>query len=88
MREVITFRKFKEQDSATVAERYRVFPPLPFPRFVSLRVLLGYAVITWLRKDDVTSVTSRTTINNAAFLACQIPALIGETECSAAVEEV
>jgi hypothetical protein len=49
MREVITFRNLKERDCATVAERYRVLPPLPFPRFASLRVLLGYAVITWLR---------------------------------------
>jgi hypothetical protein len=47
-------------------------------------VLLGYVVITWLRKDDVTSVTSRATIHNVAFSACQIPALIGETEGSAA----
>jgi hypothetical protein len=77
MREVITFRNFKERDCVTVAERYRVLPPLHFPRFASLRVLLGYMVITWLRKDDVTSVTSRATIHNAAFLACQIPALIG-----------
>jgi hypothetical protein len=83
MREVITFRNFKEHDCATVAECYRVLPPVPFPHFVSLRVLLGYAVITWLRKDDVTSVTSRATIHNTAFLACQIPALIGETEGSA-----
>jgi hypothetical protein len=80
MREVISFRNFKERDCATVAERYRVLPPLPFPRFMSLRVLLGYAVITWLRKDDVTSVTSCATIHNATFSACQIRALIGETE--------
>jgi hypothetical protein len=83
MREVITFRNFKEHDCATVAEHYHVLPPLPFPRVALLRVLLGYAVITWLRKDDVTSVTSRATIHNAAFLACQIPALIGKTEGSA-----
>jgi hypothetical protein len=51
MREVITFRNFKERDCATVAERYRVLPPLPFTRFPSLRVLLGYAVITWLRNS-------------------------------------
>jgi hypothetical protein len=51
MREVITFRNCKERDCATLAERYRVLPPLPFPRFVSLRVLLGYAVITWLRNS-------------------------------------
>jgi hypothetical protein len=57
---------------------------LASPPFPSLRVLLGYAVITWLRKDDVTSVMSCATIHNAAFSACQIPALIGETEGSAA----
>jgi hypothetical protein len=88
MREVITFRNFKEHDCATVAERYRVLPPLPFPCFASLRVLLGYAAITWLRKDDVTSVMSRATIHNAAFLACQIPSSIGETEGSAVAVEV
>jgi hypothetical protein len=82
MREVITFRNFKERDCATVAECYHVLPPLPFPRFASLRVLLGYAVISWLRKDDVTSVTSCATIHNTAFLTCQIPMLIGETEGS------
>jgi hypothetical protein len=48
MREVITFRNFKERECATVAECYRV---LPFPRFASFRVLLGYAVITWLRNS-------------------------------------
>jgi hypothetical protein len=78
MRGVITLRNFKERECATVADRCRVLPPLP-----SLRVLLGYAVITWLCKDDVTSVTSLATIHNAAFFACQIPALIGETEGSA-----
>jgi hypothetical protein len=83
MREVITFRNFKERECATVAERRRVLPPLP-----SFRVLLGYAVITWLRKDDVTSVTSRATIHNVAFSACQIPAFIGETEVSAGGVEV
>jgi hypothetical protein len=31
----------------------------------------------------VTSVTSRTTIHNAAFSTCQIPAFIRETEGSA-----
>jgi hypothetical protein len=51
MREAITFRNFKERDCETVAERYRVLPPLPFPRFASLRVLLGYAVITWSRNS-------------------------------------
>jgi hypothetical protein len=51
MQEVITFRNFKERDWATVAERYHMLPPLPFPRFALLRVLLGYAVITWLRNS-------------------------------------
>jgi hypothetical protein len=82
-REVITFRNFKERGCATVAEGYRVLSPFP-----SLRVLLGYAVIAWLRKDDVTSVTSSTNIHNAALFACQIPALIGETEGSAGSVEV
>jgi hypothetical protein len=77
MREVITFRKFKERDCATVAERYRVLPPLP-----SFRVLLGYVVTTWSRNHNVSSVPSRETIRNAAFFACQIPALIGEPEGS------
>jgi hypothetical protein len=73
MREVITFRKFKERNCATVAERYRVLPPHP-----SFRVLLGYAVITWSRNHNVSSVTSRATIH-VAFSACQITAFIGET---------
>jgi hypothetical protein len=44
MREVMKFRNLKERDCA--AERRRVLPPRP-----SLRVLLGYAVITWLRNS-------------------------------------
>jgi hypothetical protein len=44
MREVITFRNFKECDCTTVAERCRVLPPLPSPRFASLHVLLCYVV--------------------------------------------
>jgi hypothetical protein len=82
MQEVIKIRNLKERDCATVAERCRVLPPLP-----SFRMLLGYAVITWShnsRKDDVTSVTSRATVHNAAFSICQIPEFIGETEGSAA----
>jgi hypothetical protein len=35
----------------------------------------------------VTSVTSRATIHNAAFSACQIPPFVGETEGSAALVE-
>jgi hypothetical protein len=86
MREVIKFRNIKERDCATVAERCRVLRPLPL-----FRVLLGYAVITWsptVRKDDVTSVTSRATIHNAAFSACRILAFIGETKGSAAPVKV
>jgi hypothetical protein len=61
MREVITFRNLKERDCATVAERYCVLPPLP-----SFRVLLGYAVITWLRnskegQSDLSDVTRNST---------------------------
>jgi hypothetical protein len=81
MQELIKIRNLKERDCATVAERCRVLPPLS-----SLRVLLGYAVTTGSRnkrKDHVTSVTSRATIHNAAFSACQIPVLIRETEASA-----
>jgi hypothetical protein len=44
MREVMKFRTLEERDCATVAERYRVLPPLPFPRFTSPRLLLGYAM--------------------------------------------
>jgi hypothetical protein len=49
-------------------------------------VLLGYAVTTWSRNRDVSSVMSRATVHGAAFLACLIPAFIGETEGSAKVE--
>jgi hypothetical protein len=42
MQELIKFRNLKERYCATVAERFRVLPPLP-----PFRVLLGYAVITW-----------------------------------------
>jgi hypothetical protein len=83
MREVITFRNFKERECATVAERYRVLPPLPL-----FHVLLGYAVITWSRNHNVSSVMSRATIHSVAFFACQIPAFIGEAEGSAVVVEV
>jgi hypothetical protein len=57
-----------------------VLPPLP-----SFRVLLGYAVIgrVTVRKDDVSSVTSRAI--HVAFSACQITALIGETDGCAGV---
>jgi hypothetical protein len=51
MQEVITFRNFKERDCATVAEHYRILPPLPFPRFASLHLFLGYVVITWSRNS-------------------------------------
>jgi hypothetical protein len=61
MREVITFRNLKERDCATVAERCRVLPP-----HTSLRVLLGYVVITWSRNSkagrrDLSDVTRNNT---------------------------
>jgi hypothetical protein len=74
MREVITFRNFKERECATVAERCCVLPPLP-----SFRVLLGYAVITWSRnrkegRRELSDVTRNVysihdaNINSAALL--------------------
>jgi hypothetical protein len=48
MRGVITFRNFKEHNCATVAERYRILPPLP-----SFRVLLGYAVTSVSRHATI-----------------------------------
>jgi hypothetical protein len=36
-----------------------------------------------VRKDHVTSVTSRATIHNAVFYACQIPVFTREAEGSA-----
>jgi hypothetical protein len=51
MHEVITFRNFKEHDCATVAERYRVLPPLS-----SFRVLLGYAVTSVSRHATIAAV--------------------------------
>jgi hypothetical protein len=81
------FRNLKERDCATVAERYRVLPPLPFPCFAPHRALLGCVTTlngATVSKDHVTSVMSRATVHNAAFSTCQIPALIGETEGSAA----
>jgi hypothetical protein len=72
MREVITFRNFKERDCATVPERYRVLPPLPFPRFAWLRVLLGYAVITWLHnsKEGRRDLSRHATIAAARRFLC------------------
>jgi hypothetical protein len=63
MREVIEIRNLKECDCATVAERRRVLPPLPSS---PLRVLLGYAVITWSRNSkegvrDLSDVTRNST---------------------------
>jgi hypothetical protein len=87
MWELMKFRNLNERDCATVAERYRVFPPLPSPRFAPNRALLGCAVTldgATVRKHHVTSVTSRPTVHGAAFSACRISALIGETEGSAA----
>jgi hypothetical protein len=61
MREVMKFRNLKERDCATVAERCRVLPPLPW-----FRVLLGYAVITWSRNSkegqrDLSDITRNNT---------------------------
>jgi hypothetical protein len=82
MRELMKFRNLKERDCATVAERYRVLPPLPSPRFAPQCALLGCVVTldgATVRKDHVTSVTSRATVHSAAISACRIPAFIGET---------
>jgi hypothetical protein len=61
MRELIKIRNLMECDCATVAEDCRILPPLP-----SLRVLLGYAVITWSRNSkegqrDLSDVTCNNT---------------------------
>jgi hypothetical protein len=61
MWEVMKYRNLKERDCATVAERCRVLPPFP-----SLRVLLGYAVVTWSRNStegwrDLSDVTRNNT---------------------------
>jgi hypothetical protein len=90
MRELLKFRNLKEWNCATVAERCRALPPLPFPRFALHHVLLGCTVTldgATVRKGHVTSVMSCATIHNAAFSACQIPAFIRETEGSAAPVE-
>jgi hypothetical protein len=39
MQELLKFRNLEERDCATVAECYRVLPPLPSPRFVLHRAL-------------------------------------------------
>jgi hypothetical protein len=90
MRELIKIRNLKERDCATVAERCRVLPLLPSPRFAPHRALLGCALTldgATVKKDHLTSVTSRATIHGAAFSACRIPAFIGEIEGSAAPVE-
>jgi hypothetical protein len=86
MQQLLKFRNLKECDCATVAERYRVLPFLPSPCFAPHRAVLGCAVTldgATVRKDHVTSVTSRATVHGAVFSTCRIPALIGETEGSA-----
>jgi hypothetical protein len=86
MPEVIKFRNLKEHDCPTVAECRRVLPPLP-----SLHVLLGYAATLGScnsKEGPRNSVTSRATVHDAAFSAGRIPALIGETEGSAAPVKV
>jgi hypothetical protein len=52
MRELLKFRNLKERDCATVAERCRILPPLPSPRFASLRVLLGDAISIGPRNNN------------------------------------
>jgi hypothetical protein len=86
MRELLKFRNLKERDCTTVAERCRVLPHLSSPRFAPHLALLGCAVTldgATVRKAHVTSVTSRATVQGAAFTACRIQAFIGETEGSA-----
>jgi hypothetical protein len=72
MREVMKFRTLKERDCATVAERYRVLPPLPFTRFASLRVLLGYAMSTGSRnsKEGRRDLSRHVTIAAARRFLC------------------
>jgi hypothetical protein len=85
MWELLKFRNLEERDCATVVERYRVLSPLS-----SLHVLLGCTVTlngATVRKDHITSVTSRATVRGAMFSACLIPAFIRETEGSAAQVE-
>jgi hypothetical protein len=85
MRKLLKSRNLKRRDCTTVVERCHVLPPLPSPIFAPHCVLLGYTVLgrATVRKDHMTSVTSRATIHNAAFSACHIPAFIRETEGSA-----
>jgi hypothetical protein len=77
MREVIKFRNLKERDCTTDAERYRVLPPHPSPLFAPR--------VARLRGKYWGA--PRATVHGAAFSACKIPALIGETEGSAALVE-
>jgi hypothetical protein len=87
MRKLLKFINLEECDCATVAKRCRILPPLPSPRFAPHHALLGYAITldgATVRKDHVTSVTSRATVHGAVFSAFRIPAFIGETEGSAA----
>jgi hypothetical protein len=81
MRALLKFRNIKERDCATVAQRCRVLPPLPSPLFAPHRALLAHAINTGSRnnKSHVTPMTSRATIHNAAFSACQTPAFIRVT---------
>jgi hypothetical protein len=72
MREVMKFRTLKERDCATVAERYRILRPLPFPRFASLRVLLGNAMSIGSRngKEGRRDLSRHATIAAARCFLC------------------
>jgi hypothetical protein len=66
MRKLLKFRKLKERDCATVAERCRALPPLPSLPLSLLRVLLSYAVTVGSRNSregprDLSDVTRSNT---------------------------
>jgi hypothetical protein len=85
MRGLLKSRNLKERDCATVAERYRILPPLSSPRFALPSVARLRGNTGWRNsKDHVTSVTSRATAHGAAFSTCWMPGFMGETEGSAA----
>jgi hypothetical protein len=50
MRELLKFRNLKESDCATVAERYRVLPPLPSPLFA--RRVAGLRCNCWAAQQQ------------------------------------
>jgi hypothetical protein len=63
MRELIKFRNLKERDCATVAERCRVLPLLPFPRF-ALRVARLRGNTGWRNSKVGQRNLSDVTLNN------------------------